>query len=100
MHAAMRYTVRPDHLQTHLKLLRDVYDELADTRPAAIAWSTYQVTGTTTFIEFVEGPDLPHPLPQIESFQRYRADLDDRCEGEREFLDLQQVGSFRPDADS
>lgn len=63
MHAVMRYTVRADQLQSHLDLLRDVYDDLADTRPGGIAWTTYQVTGTRTFVEFVEGPDLPEPCP-------------------------------------
>lgn len=95
MHAVMRYTVKADQLQSHLDLLRDVYDDLADTRPSGIAWTTYQVTGTRTFVEFVEGPELPEPLPQLESFQRYRVGLDDRCEGDREFLELQQVGTFQ-----
>jgi len=94
MHAVMRYTVRADQLQSHLDLLRDVYDDLADTRPGGIAWTTYRVTGTRTFVEFVEGPELPQPLPQLESFRRYRVGLDDRCEGDREFLELQVVGPF------
>jgi len=40
-------------------------------------------------VEFVEGPELPEPLARLESFQRYRVGLDDRCEGDREFLELQ-----------
>lgn len=92
----MRYTIKADQLQTHLDLLRHVYDDLARTQPDGIAWTTYQVAGTRTFIEFVEGPALPQPLPRIESFQRYRAGLDDRCE-DREFLELQPIGSFAPE---
>ena len=30
MHAVMRYTVKADQLQSHLDLLRDVYDDLAN----------------------------------------------------------------------
>lgn len=96
MRALMRYTVKAEQLQTHLELLRDVYDDLATRQPYGIAWTTYQLTGTHTFVEFVEGPDLPQPLPQIESFQRYRAGLDDRCEPDREFAELQHIGSFSP----
>ncbi len=94
MHALMRYTVKPDHLQTHLDLLRDVYDDLATSQPHGIAWSTYQIADTRSFVELVEGPDLPQPLPQLESFQRYRIGLDDRCEGDRDFQELQQIGAF------
>lgn len=96
MHAFMRYTVKADQLPTHLELLRDVYDDLATRQPDGIAWTTYQITGTRTFVEFVEGPDLPQPLSQIESFQRYRAGLDDRCEHGREFEELQHIASFSP----
>lgn len=96
MHALMRYTIKADQLQTHLDLLRDVYDDLATRRPDGIAWTTYQVAGTRTFVEFVEGPDLPQPLPQIDSFQRYRTGLDDRCEPDRTFEELQRIGSFTP----
>ena len=54
MHALMRYTVKPDHLQTHLDLLRDVYDDLATSQPHGIAWSTYQIADTRSFVELVE----------------------------------------------
>lgn len=94
MHAVMRYTVTADDLQTHLDLLADVYDELATTRPDGIAWTTYRVTGTRTFVELVDGPDLPQPLPELATFQRYRGGLDARCEGDREFLEVEKVGSF------
>ena len=100
MHALMRYTVKPDHLHAHLELLRAVYDELADTRPDGIAWATYQVADTSTFVEFVEGPELPSPLPQLSAFRRYRIGLDERCEGELEFLELHEIGSFRPAPDA
>ncbi|WP_262851828.1 sporulation protein YqfD [Mumia quercus] len=94
MHALMRYTVKHDELETHLDLLQDVYRELATTQPDGIAWTTYRVTGTRTFIEVVEGADLPQPLPRLRSFQRYRVGLDDRCEGAREFLEMAPIASF------
>lgn len=94
MYALMRYTVKADQLESHLELLRDVYDDLAIRQPDGIAWTTYQIAETRSFVELVEGPDLPHPLPQLESFQRYRIGLDDRCEGDRDFHELHQIGAF------
>ena len=96
MHALMRYTIKADQMQTHLELLRDVYDDLATRQPDGIAWTTFQVAGTRTFVELVEGPDLPQPLPRLESFQRSGTGLDDRCEADREFDELHRVGSFSP----
>ncbi|MFG2103766.1 hypothetical protein ACGFJ5_24575 [Micromonospora echinaurantiaca] len=39
------------------------------------------------------GPELPGPLPSLESFRRYRAGLEDRCE-ERATFDFTVVGSY------
>lgn len=94
MHALMRYTVRPEALDEHLRLLHAVYAELDAERPGDLRWVTYQLEeDPRTFVELVEGPDLPHPLPLLESFRRYRAELDERCEG-RTFTELRVVASF------
>ncbi|MFI7488789.1 hypothetical protein ACIBXA_10460 [Micromonospora echinaurantiaca] len=37
--------------------------------------------------------ELPGPLPSLESFRRYRAGLEDRCE-ERATFDFTVVGSY------
>lgn len=94
MHAVMRYTVKADQLQSHLDCFATSTTTWPTPGQAGSAWTTYRVTGTRTFVEFVEGPELPQPLPQLESFRRYRVGLDDRCEGDREFLELQVVGTF------
>jgi hypothetical protein len=99
----MRYTVKPDRLAEHLALLRAVYDELAVERPVGFHWASYRVREhPASFVEVVIGDDLPGPLPGLPAFQRYREGLDDRCDGSREFLDLDEVGAYRmpprPDA--
>lgn len=94
MRAMMRYTVKADQMQTHLGLLHDVFNEMNATEPDGLAWTVYKVADSRTFIEYVEGPDLPQPLPLLESFQRYRAGLDERCEEPREFLELELVNSY------
>lgn len=95
MHAIMRYTVRNDALNEHLELLRAVYRQLADERPAGLHWATYQLDQVGAFLEVVSGPDLPNPLPQLDSFRRYRADLEVRCVQPPEFTEVVEVGAFR-----
>lgn len=94
MHAVMRYTVKPDQLDLHLDLLGAVYQELMTTDPGGIVWTTYRVADSSTFVEVIRGADLPHPLPQLPAFQRYRAGLDDRCEAPPEFTEVAEVGAY------
>lgn len=91
--AVLHYTVKAEHLEQHLQLLADVYADLDTLRPARFSWSTYQVLGSRDFIEVATGHPLPGPLPDLPAFQRYRADLDQRCEA-RQFDDVTVVGSF------
>lgn len=94
MRALIRYTVKADQLQTHLDLLRAVHEELSVNRPQGFHWATYETDQPRHFVEIVTGADLPGPLPQMKSFQRYRVGLDARCEGPREFTELHEIGSF------
>jgi hypothetical protein len=91
--AVLRYTVAPQELEQHLELLRAVYAELHDVHPQHFSWATYQVAGSRDFIEVATGAPLPGPLPDLRSFRRYRAGLEDRCE-KRQYDAVELVGSF------
>jgi hypothetical protein len=90
----MRYRIRPDELPLHLDLLRAVYDELAATGAGDLHWASYQLDDPTEFVEIAFSSSLPGPLPGLESFRRYRAGLDERCE-ERTATELREFGSYR-----
>lgn len=92
----IRYKVKPDQVQRHLELLDAVYEELESTRPDGFRWSTFRLEDGLTFVDFVAGENLPEPLPRLESFRRYRASLDERCD-ERFASELHEVGSYRFD---
>lgn len=91
--ALLRYTVKPELLDEHLGLLSDVYAELHTLQPALFSWATYRIPDTHDFIEVATAHPLPGPLPDLPSFRRYRAGLDDRCDS-RQFDDVSVVGSF------
>ncbi|MBQ1043199.1 MULTISPECIES: hypothetical protein [unclassified Micromonospora] len=79
----IRYRVRPERLTEHLRLLRAVHDELARLRPSGFRYVSYRLDDERSFVEVATAPELPGPLPQLESFRRFRAGLEERCE-ERE----------------
>ena len=91
--ALLRYTVKPQALAEHLQLLDAVYAELDSVRPTGFSWATYRIDGTLDFVEVATGRPLPGPLPDLPSFRRYRAGLDDRC-SDRRFDDASVVGAF------
>jgi len=95
MQALIRHTIRPEHLDQHLELLRAAQDELHRLAPANFIWTVHRVNGTSTFVEYTAGPALPQPLPTLPAFRRYRAGLDDRRDGEGEFLELEEISSYR-----
>lgn len=95
MQALIRHTIKPEHLDQHLELLRTAQDELHRLAPADFTWTVYRVGGTRTFVEYTSGPNLPQPLPTLPAFRRYRAGLDDRRDGDGEFLELEEIGSYR-----
>ncbi|MGC4893593.1 hypothetical protein [Micromonospora sp. DT31] len=89
----IRYRVRLEHLSEHLLLLRAVHDEMSRRRPAGLSYVTFQLDDGRGFVEVAVGPELPGPLPALESFRRYRADLEARCEEPATF-DFTVVGSY------
>ncbi len=91
----IRYKVKRDQVERNLELLRAVYQELGSIQPEGLRWTTFQLEDEVSFVEFVEGPDLPEPLPQLEAFRRYRATLDERCDELPVMTELHEVGSFR-----
>lgn len=91
--AVLRYTVKADHLDEHLRLIRDVYADLAALAPPGFHWATYQLESSREFVEVAIGHPLPGPLPEMPAFTRYRASLDDRCETKR-FDMAEVVGTY------
>ncbi|MER7460107.1 hypothetical protein [Micromonospora sp. NPDC126480] len=89
----IQYRVRPDQVTTHLALLRAVYAELARSRPAGLRFVTLQLDDGCSFVDIALAPELPGPLPRLESFRRYRAGLEDRCL-ERSTSGFTEVGSY------
>jgi len=95
MQAMIRYKVKSDQVQENLELLRAVYKELGRSRPDGLRWATFQLEDKVSFVDFVSGADLPQPLPELEAFRRYRADLDERCVEPPVLTELHEVASFR-----
>ncbi|MEU1750179.1 hypothetical protein [Micromonospora arida] len=89
----IRYRVRPEDLAEHMVLLRAVHEELARTRPAGLRYVTLRLDDGRSFVDIAVGPELPGPLPGMESFRRFRVGLEGRCE-ERSSAGFTVAGSY------
>lgn len=91
----LRYTVRPETVDEQVQLLRAVYEELDQRLPEDFGFVTYQLEGVGEFLDVAVAPRLPGPLPDMASFRRYRAGLDQRC-SDRIASELELIGAYRP----
>ncbi|MEU2666709.1 hypothetical protein [Micromonospora sp. NPDC007220] len=87
------YRVRAGHLSEHLRLLGAVHEEVARTRPAGLRFVTLQLDDERSFVDVAVALELPGPLPELESFRRYRPGLEDRCE-QRSTSGFRVLGSY------
>lgn len=94
MQVLIRYTVRREELAAHLAQVREVYADLKRRQPAGIEYATYQLEDPVGFLEVLSGDAGPGPLAASPAFQRFRADLDARCEHLPVLTEMRTVGCY------
>ena len=73
----VRYRVKPGRAAENAELVRAVYAELAELGPPGFRYATFQDGDTFTHVAFSDGDA---PLPRLAAFQRFQADLRERCD--------------------
>ena len=89
-----RYRVKPDRVEENERLVRDVYSELAEAQPDGLSYATLKLDDGVTFVHISLDPDDAEPLPGFDAFQRFLADLPDRCEEAPYVRRGEVVGSY------
>lgn len=97
MRVLINYRVRPDQVEPSLALLRDVYADLEARRPDGLRYATFQLDDGVTFLAYIEseGDAVAAPHHRLESFQRYRAGLEELCDRPPSVTVIREVGSYR-----
>ena len=89
-----RYRVKPDRVEENERLVRDVYAELAEAQPGDLRYTTLKLDDGVTFVHISLDPTDAEPLPGFDAFQRFLADLPDRCEEPPYVRRAEVVGSY------
>jgi hypothetical protein len=93
----VRYRVKPERATENEELVRAVYEELEQTRPAGLRYATFQLEDGVSFVHLasVETEDGRNPLSELQAFRDFQKEIGDRCDEAPVVADLRPIGSFR-----
>jgi hypothetical protein len=90
----VRYTVKPGRAEENADLVRAVYAELEQTKPAGFHYATFRLEDGLSFVH-VAAYEGASPLGALEAFKRFQAGVDDRCDLRPIASQAEEVGSYR-----
>ena len=91
----VRYRVRPEHAAENEKLVRAVYAELHETKPAGLRYATFRLDDGVSFLHLsAHDTDGPNPLTKVEAFKRFQEKIADRCDEAPVVSSLTEIGSY------
>jgi hypothetical protein len=96
-HVVVRYKVKPDRAAENEELVRAVYAELHQTRPAGLEYATYQLDDGVSFVHVASTEDGQNPLPEVQAFKRFQENIDDRCDEKPVVSSVRELGSYHPE---
>ena len=94
----IRYTTKPERAEENAGLIRDVFAELALTKPEGIRFDAYQLADGVTFVHVVDLEGDVNPLLEMGSFAAFQSGIAERCSDWPTPSEAGVVGSYRPDA--
>lgn len=93
----VRYRVKPERVGENEQLVRDVYEELGRLRPDGFRYGTFKLDDGVSFVHLAVQETEHNPLAQVAAFQRFQADIRDRCDEPPVVAGLEEIGSYRLD---
>jgi hypothetical protein len=92
----VRYTVKPELVDTNEKLVEAVFAQLAREQPAGLRYSTFRVQGTGTFVHVAAVEAAENPLLALAAFKEFTAAIRERCVEPPVTVELDAVGTYPP----
>jgi hypothetical protein len=93
----VRYKVKPDRAAENEQLVRAVYDGLQRVEPDRFQYATFQLEDHVTFVHIglIDTDNGEPPLNQLEAFQRFSRNIEERCDEPPVVMELRQIGSYK-----
>jgi hypothetical protein len=95
-HTMVTYTVKSGREEENAALVRAVFEELAQTRPAGFRYAVLQVADSRQFVHLYTNDGAPSgALQQSPSFQAFVSGAQDRHEQPATFTEPELIGDYR-----
>jgi hypothetical protein len=91
----VRYTTAPEHADTNEQLVRDVFAELATTRPEGLRYATFRLDDQVSFVHIAVLDGEDNPLTTSAAFAAFQAGIADRCTTAPAATDADLIGSYQ-----
>src|SRR5579871_2554942 len=91
----VRYRVKPEAVAENERLVREVYDELAESDPGGFHYATFKLDDGVSFVHIATQEGDESPLGSVAAFQRFQSAIRERCDEPPVVVELEEVGSFR-----
>jgi hypothetical protein len=90
----VRYRVKPERLEEHEALIRDVFAELANVKPAGLRYGAFRQDDGLSFVHVAFVDAEKNPLLEIAAFAKFTAKVEERCDAPPMTTTLAVVGTF------
>jgi hypothetical protein len=93
----VKYKVKPDRAAENERYVKAVYAQLERDRPAGLRYATFKLDDGLSFVHIasIETADGNNPLPALEAFKEFAAQIKDRCDEPPVTIPLNELGSYR-----
>ncbi len=90
----VRYKVKAEKADENVSLVKAVYSELAETKPAGLRYATFVADDGLTFfhVASIDGDD--NPLAKTAAFKAFQKDIKERCDEPPAPISVAALGSY------
>lgn len=90
----IRYTVRPEAAEENQRLVQNVFQELADSRPDGLHYVSFRLADEVSFMHVVSTDGEANPLEQTAAFAEFQSTIGDRLIAPPIATEATIVGSY------
>jgi quinol monooxygenase YgiN len=94
-HTMVTYTVKPGREEENAALVRAVFEELAQARPAGLRYAVFHLPETRQFVHLYTDEGSTTGVQQLSSFQAFIAGAKDLHEQPATFTQPELIGDYR-----
>jgi L-rhamnose mutarotase len=95
MQTLIRYQTKPEKIEENKRLIQDVFRELHAAAPEGVRYATFSDDDGNFFHLVTAESDDENPIPKLAAFQRFQAEIRDRCASAPAFHEVEIVGNYR-----